>query len=242
MPAPDNRQPDELRPIRITRGFTRTAPGSVLIQAGGTTVLCTASVDTEGARVDGGQGARLAHGRIQHAARQHQPAQETRSRRQSSTAARPKFSGSSAAACGRSIDLDALGERTIALDCDVLEADGGTRTASITGAFIALVDALATIESAPTRARVPLAQCRRRQRRHRRRQAAVGSRLSRRRRRRGRYECRHDRRRPVRRSSRDRRRSDVHRSPIARIAVLARGGIQRLTARATGITWPRWPS
>ncbi len=145
----DNRQPDELRPIRITRGFTRTAPGSVLIQAGGTTVLCTASVDPKVPEWMAGKG----RGWITAEYNMLPGSTSPRKKRE-----RDKLDGRTTEIqrlIGRSlravIDLDALGERTVALDCDVLDADGGTRTLSITGAFIALVDAVATLDPQPAR-------------------------------------------------------------------------------------------
>ena len=133
---------DALRPVKITRGFTRYAEGSVLIEFGQTRVLCTASVE---AKVPGflkgkGQGWVTAeYGMLPRAT-------HTRSDRE---AARGKQSGRTQEIqrlIGRSlrsvIDLSLLGERTIHLDCDVLQADGGTRTAAITGAWIALADAV----------------------------------------------------------------------------------------------------
>ena len=138
----ENRANNALRPVKITRGFTRYAEGSVLIEFGQTRVLCTASVE---AKVPGflkgkGQGWVTAeYGMLPRAT-------HTRSDRE---AARGKQSGRTQEIqrlIGRSlrsvIDLNLLGERTIHLDCDVLQADGGTRTAAITGAWIALADAV----------------------------------------------------------------------------------------------------
>jgi len=137
----DGRQPDQLRPIRFTRRFTRHAEGSVLVEFGDTRVLCTASVEE---RVPGflrgkGQGWVTAeYGMLPRAT-------HTRSDRE---AARGKQSGRTQEIqrlIGRSLravtDLGALGERSIHIDCDVLQADGGTRTAAITGAWVALADA-----------------------------------------------------------------------------------------------------
>ncbi len=139
---PSGRKPDELRAIRITRNFTCHAEGSVLIESGNTKVLCTASVlekqpphlrgTTQGwVTAEYGMLPRSTH---------------TRSDRE---AARGKQSGRTQEIqrlIGRSlravVDLNALGPRSIHLDCDVLQADGGTRTASITGAFVALHDAV----------------------------------------------------------------------------------------------------
>ncbi len=136
------RRADELRPLTITRGWTRHAEGSVLIEAGDTRVLCTASVE-EGVPpfLKGkGQGWLTAeYGMLPRST-------NTRMRRE---AAEGKQSGRTQEIqrlIGRSLraitDLAALGERTIRIDCDVLQADGGTRCASITGAYVALADAV----------------------------------------------------------------------------------------------------
>jgi ribonuclease PH len=135
------RRPDELRPIKIQRGFARHAEGSALIEFGDTRVLCTASIED---RVppflkDRGQGWLTAeYGMLPRST-------HTRTDRE---AARGKQSGRTLEIqrlIGRSLravtDLSKLGERTIQIDCDVLQADGGTRTAGITGAFVALHDA-----------------------------------------------------------------------------------------------------
>ena len=133
---------DQLRPVRITRGFTLHAEGSVLIEFGDTRVLCTASVEEKvpGHKKGSGEGWVTAeYGMLPRAT-------HTRSDRE---AARGKQSGRTQEIqrlIGRSLravfDLKKLGERTIHLDCDVLQADGGTRTASITGAFVAAQDAV----------------------------------------------------------------------------------------------------
>ncbi len=151
-----NRQPDELREISVRRGFTGSAPGSVLIQSGRTTVLCTASVDPQVPGWLAGQG----RGWITAEYSMLPGSTSPRKRRDRGA----KLDGRSTEIqrlIGRSLravaDLAALGERTLAIDCDVLEADGGTRTASITGALIAVVDALHTIRAElPDPARYPL--------------------------------------------------------------------------------------
>jgi len=141
----DHRPPDALRPIKIKRRFTRAAPGSVLIQAGRTSVLCTASVDL-------GVPAWLAgQGRGWLTAEYSMLPGSTRPRKRRERGANVEGRTSEIQRLiGRSFravtDLAALGERTITLDCDVLEADGGTRTLAITGGFIALVHALRTIQ------------------------------------------------------------------------------------------------
>ena len=139
---PSGRAPDELRPIRITRGFTRHAEGSVLVEFGETRVLCTASVEEtvpSFLRNTGSGWVTAEYGMLPRAT-------HTRSRRE---AAQGKQGGRTLEIqrlIGRAlravVDLKALGERTITLDCDVLQADGGTRTASITGSYVALVDAI----------------------------------------------------------------------------------------------------
>lgn len=144
----DGRADDELRKVRITRGFTSHPAGSVLIEFGGTRVMCTASV-TEGVppwRRDSGLGWLTAEYAMLPAAT------HTRSSRESvkgkvggRTQEISRLVGRSLRAC---IDLSALGENTIALDCDVLQADGGTRTAAITGAYVALADAVTYLRAA----------------------------------------------------------------------------------------------
>ena len=139
---PSGRAPDELRPIRITRRFTRHAEGSVLVEFGETRVLCTASVEENVPpflRNSGGGWVTAEYGMLPRAT-------HTRSKRE---AAQGKQGGRTLEIqrlIGRAlravVDLRALGERTITLDCDVLQADGGTRTASITGSYVALVDAV----------------------------------------------------------------------------------------------------
>ena len=142
---PSGRSPQQMREVSITRGYTKHAEGSVLIAFGDTKVLCTASVEE---RVPGflkgkGQGWLTAeYGMLPRST-------HTRSDRE---AARGKQSGRTQEIqrlIGRSLravtNLTALGERTIQLDCDVLQADGGTRTAAITGSFVALHDAIATL-------------------------------------------------------------------------------------------------
>jgi len=132
----------QLRPVRLTRGFTVHAEGSVLVEFGGTKVLCTASVEEKVPPHKRGSGegwVTAEYGMLPRST-------HTRSDRE---AARGKQSGRTQEIqrlIGRSMravfDLQALGERTIQLDCDVLQADGGTRTASITGAYVAAHDAV----------------------------------------------------------------------------------------------------
>jgi ribonuclease PH len=143
---PSGRAADEMRTVRFERGFTRHAEGSVLVEFGGTRVLCTASIEdgVPGFLRGKGQGWLTAeYGMLPRAT-------HTRSARE---AAKGKQSGRTQEIqrlIGRSLraimDLGALGERTVTLDCDVLQADGGTRTASITGSYVALVDACAALQ------------------------------------------------------------------------------------------------
>jgi ribonuclease PH len=151
-----NRAADALRPVRITRQFTVHAEGSVLIEFGQTRVLCTASVEERVPPHKKGSGegwVTAEYGMLPRAT-------HTRSSRE---AAKGKQSGRTQEIqrlIGRSLravfDLKALGERTITLDCDVLQADGGTRTAAITGAFIAAADAVNGLIANGTLAQSPI--------------------------------------------------------------------------------------
>lgn len=150
----DGRANDELRPLKVKRRYTRSAAGSVLIQAGRTTVLCTASVEEQVPAWMKGQGrgwVTAEYGMLPGS---------TSPRKKRDVLKPDGRTTEIQRLIGRSLravmDLDALGERTIAIDCDVLEADGGTRTASITGALIALVDAIASLKTLPDPARKPL--------------------------------------------------------------------------------------
>ncbi len=151
----DGRKADELRPITIRRHFTRTAPGSVLIQAGGTTVLCTASVDPKVPEwmAGKGRGWLTAEYNMLPGSTSPRKKRDRDGKTDGRTTEIQRLIGRSLRAI---IDLDAIGEKTIAIDCDVLEADGGTRTLSITGAYVALVDALETIGSSLDPDRLPL--------------------------------------------------------------------------------------
>lgn len=138
----NGRNPDDLRDIKITRGFTKHAEGSVLVEFGETKVLCTASVEVGVPRFLKGKG----EGWITAEYGMLPRSTHTRNDRE---AAKGKQSGRSLEIqrlIGRSlramVDLKKLGEHTITIDCDVIQADGGTRTASITGGAVALVDAL----------------------------------------------------------------------------------------------------
>ncbi|BCN37810.1 ribonuclease PH [Alicycliphilus denitrificans] len=150
------RAPDQLRPIRITRRYTMHAEGSVLIEFGNTRVLCTASVEEKVPPHKRGSGegwVTAEYGMLPRST-------HTRSDRE---AARGKQSGRTQEIqrlIGRSLravfDLKALGERTLQIDCDVIQADGGTRTAAITGAWVAAHDAVGTLLAAGKIAASPI--------------------------------------------------------------------------------------
>src|SRR3954463_3368045 len=150
------RKSSELRPTKIKRGYTRMSPGSVLIQAGNTTVLCTASVEPKVPDWLKGKGKgwiTAEYNMLPHSTSPRK-ARERGLKMDGRTTEIQRLIGRSL----RSVaDLVALGERAILVDCDVIEADGGTRTASITGAFIALVDCLRSIQKElPIPGRFPL--------------------------------------------------------------------------------------
>jgi len=139
---PSGRQADELRPVQIQRHFTRHAEGSVLISCGQTRVLCTASVEDRVPPWMRGKGrgwVTAEYGMLPRSTHTRNMRESTRGKQSGRTLEIQRLIGRSLRAV---VDLDALGERTVTLDCDVLQADGGTRTASITGAYVALVDAI----------------------------------------------------------------------------------------------------
>lgn len=139
---PSGRQADQMRTVTIERSFTRHAEGSVLVSFGDTRVLCTASVEN---RVPGflrgkGEGWVTAeYGMLPRSTHTRSDREAARGKQGGRTLEIQRLIGRTLRAC---IDRNALGERTITLDCDVLQADGGTRTAAITGAYVALVDAV----------------------------------------------------------------------------------------------------
>ncbi len=137
-----NRAADQLRPVRITRGYTIHAEGSVLIEFGDTRVLCTASVEEKvpGHKKGSGEGWVTAeYGMLPRATHTRGDREAARGKQSGRTQEIQRLIGRSMRAV---FDLKKLGERTIHLDCDVLQADGGTRTAAITGAFVAAQDAV----------------------------------------------------------------------------------------------------
>ena len=138
---PSGRNADQLRPVTIERGFTRHAEGSVLVSFGDTRVLCTASIEERGPawKKDGGW-VTAEYGMLPRATHTRGRREAAQGKQSGRTQEIQRLIGRSLRAC---VDLDALGAQTITLDCDVLQADGGTRCASITGAYVALVDAVA---------------------------------------------------------------------------------------------------
>ncbi len=152
----NNRQLDAIRPVSIQRGFVRSAAGSALIEAGRTRVICTASVLAEVPKwsPDPNRGWVTAeYGMLPGSTRPRKP-RATQGKADSRAMEIQRLIGRSLRTV---VDMAALGPRTIAIDCDVIEADGGTRTLSITGAFVALVDALRTVAAElPTPGQLPL--------------------------------------------------------------------------------------
>lgn len=142
MQRPSGRSPDQLRPIKITRNFTKHAEGSVLVEFGDTRVLCNASV-TEGVPRflrGSGQGWLTAeYGMLPRSTGSRMDREAARGKQGGRTVEIQRLIGRSLRAM---IDLNKLGENTIVVDCDVIQADGGTRTASITGACVAVIEAL----------------------------------------------------------------------------------------------------
>ncbi len=142
----DGRAVDELRPVRITRNFTSNPAGSVLVEFGSTRVMCTASVEEGVPRFkrDSGEGWLTAeYAMLPSATHERMPRESMKGKVKGRTHEISRLVGRSLRAA---VDLSQLGENTINLDCDVLQADGGTRTASITGAYVALADAIATLK------------------------------------------------------------------------------------------------
>jgi ribonuclease PH len=142
---PSNRAPAELRPVRITQHYTKHAEGSVLIECGDTKILCTASVDEKVPPFlrDKGRGWLTAeYGMLPRSTGERMQREAAKGRQSGRTMEIQRLIGR---ALRSVMDLSKLGERTIQVDCDVIQADGGTRTASITGAFVAVHDAVETL-------------------------------------------------------------------------------------------------
>lgn len=156
MRRPSGRAPDQLREVKITRGFTRHAEGSVLIEFGDTRVLCTASIEDRVPPFLRGKGrgwVTAEYGMLPRATTERTGREAARGRQGGRTLEIQRLIGRALRAV---MDMQALGERTVTLDCDVLQADGGTRTASITGAYVALADACDWVEKRSGLARAPM--------------------------------------------------------------------------------------
>ena len=153
---PSRRRPEELRPVRITRHYTRHAEGSVLVEFGETKVLCTASVEERVPPFLKGKGqgwVTAEYGMLPRSTNTRTDREAARGRQSGRTQEIQRLIGRALRAV---TDLTRLGERTLQVDCDVLQADGGTRTASITGAWVALVDAVQWLRSHALIAENPL--------------------------------------------------------------------------------------
>jgi ribonuclease PH len=142
MARPDGRKPDQLRDVRISRGWLAHAEGSVLVEFGATRVLCAASVQEEVPRWRRGSGqgwVTAEYAMLPRATNTRNDRESVRGRIGGRTHEISRLVGRSLRGC---VDFKALGENTIIIDCDVLQADGGTRTAAITGGYVALLDAV----------------------------------------------------------------------------------------------------
>lgn len=153
---PSGRSPDEMRQVTFERGATMHAEGSVLVNFGNTRVLCTASVEQRVPPWLRGKGrgwVTAEYGMLPRATTDRNAREAARGKQGGRTLEIQRLIGRSLRAV---VDLDALGEHTVTLDCDVLQADGGTRTASISGAYVALVDAIDTLLKARRITRSPI--------------------------------------------------------------------------------------
>ena len=153
---PSSREPDQLRDVRFTADYTRHAEGSVLAEFGDTRVLCTASVETRvpvWMRGNGSGWVTAEYGMLPRSTNTRTGREAARGKQSGRTLEIQRLIGRSLRAV---IDLDALGERTVTLDCDVIQADGGTRTAAISGAYVALAIAMARLTSKKVLRKNPL--------------------------------------------------------------------------------------
>ena len=153
---PSGRTPEQLRPVSIERGYTRHAEGSVLVSFGDTRVLCNASIENRVPAFMRGKGegwVTAEYGMLPRATHTRSDREAARGKQCGRTLEIQRLIGRSLRAC---VDRGALGERTITLDCDVLQADGGTRTAAITGAYVALVDAVRLLQARKHISRNPI--------------------------------------------------------------------------------------
>src|SRR6185369_7165606 len=152
----DGRKNNALRQVRITRNFTKHAEGSVLIEFGDTKVLCTASLEESVPPFLRGKGTgwvTAEYAMLPRATHTRSPREAARGKQTGRTLEIQRLIGRSLRAV---TDLGKLGERSVYIDCDVIQADGGTRTASITGAYVALVDALTTLKSRGLLTEIPV--------------------------------------------------------------------------------------
>ena len=143
---PSGRAPDQLREIKLTRNYTCHAEGSVLVEFGKTKVICTVSIDDQVPRCLKGKGQgwlTAEYGMLPRSTGSRMRREATQSSQGGRTIEIQRLIGRSLRAV---VDLEKLGERTLTVDCDVIQADGGTRTASITGAYVALVDAVRSLQ------------------------------------------------------------------------------------------------
>jgi len=148
MTRPSGRRPEQLRKVKITRNYTKHAEGSVLVEFGDTKVICTASVENSVPRFLRGQGqgwVTAEYGMLPRSTGSRMGREASRGKQGGRTMEIQRLIGRSLRAA---INLEALGENTITIDCDVIQADGGTRTASITGACVALMDAITHLQKA----------------------------------------------------------------------------------------------
>lgn len=146
MSRPSGRRPEQLRNVKITRNYTKHAEGSVLVEFGDTKVICTASVDNSVPRFLRGKGqgwVTAEYGMLPRSTGSRMGREAARGKQGGRTQEIQRLIGRSLRAA---VDLKALGENTITIDCDVIQADGGTRTASITGACVALTDAISSLQ------------------------------------------------------------------------------------------------
>ena len=153
---PSLRRPDQMRALRFPRGFTRHAEGSVLAEFGDTRVLCTASIEERVPPFLKGKGSgwiTAEYGMLPRSTNERMQREAARGKQGGRTLEIQRLIGRSLRAA---VDLKALGERTLTLDCDVLQADGGTRTAAISGAWVALRDAVQKLMDAGKLERDPL--------------------------------------------------------------------------------------
>ncbi|SHE95622.1 ribonuclease PH [Thermomonas hydrothermalis] len=153
---PSGRAPEQMRAVTLQRGYTRHAEGSVLVSFGETRVLCTATVEAKVPAFLRGKGegwVTAEYGMLPRATHTRSEREAARGKQGGRTLEIQRLIGRSLRAC---VDRAALGERTITLDCDVLQADGGTRTAAITGAYVALVDAVTALHKAGELKRDPI--------------------------------------------------------------------------------------